>query len=916
MTENSSSSISSSYTMDKIGGGGGGGGGGKGEYYDDDNNNDGQYSKPLTANSYDSENESEELDEQPRSSFSKELLKTGNNIVETYYKTYIKKENTRSSVMLANLQSGKTETYLFSAFECFRKNIIKHMVIFSGNAEIDLRDQLHNIVKDVKKKHDEKTVYTRYFNYLCDNHNNPDKPDYIHVKDMNSFIDRLKSKIRIIWGSELNKYIGPISNTLFIWDESHYAQNVNQRPDKFLKKIGISADGNHDNLNKNNNYILTVSATPFSELSDIYHLVQSKKIYLLRPGIGYKGVKDIYESNHLIPFTSIKEGLETALRTFVHSSPKYGIIRVSNKNINNVKDNIKEYDPNIDIHIYNSLTIGTEKMNSEQIWKNMKNIPKRNTIIIIQGKCRMGQTLVKKHIRFVMETVKNSNSDTIFQSLLGRTCGYDTGSGEIDVYLNETIINSGEIERYIKLMNADESEIQFSCIPTKARNIEKSRTACNNTGSIIPIKITRDDITTASHTSTDIILKYINTLFTNNTHSHIKNENDSIIFQEIREKYIKNHNDNNNHPFLLIHYLDKTKKTKGIETAMQIQNAFLDKIARSKFGPGNGIDSFNREIHIWVPKNLDDFDMNSIYLTARFFKTEAADLIPLTTRKEVFCHNTLLEYILPLPLLQIEEDILPLPLSAEENVILDDVVVDDDDDENYDENYDDDEDEDNGDEDEDEEDYNKLDIERKKRNEEEIAEIKRKSAEMQRKIKEEEKKELAEKIRKIKEEEKQINEEKKIRKKNKKKKREETERIMTTAAAIVNEEEEYDIININEPSTPLITIENSKKRATPIKKDRTAKGMGFEINDILIIDYIVGHEWKIQCVSIEGNGSFMLQDTFNDRVDLDKDKNFKSLNSILQEHCIFNNNGKYKGKSCFNNTISHYRNDIHLGKLK
>ena len=83
----------------------------------------------------------------------------------------------------------------------------------------------------------------------------------------------------------------------------------------------------------------------------------------------------------------------------------------------------------------------------------------------------MGKNLEKRHILFVMETSKNSHTDTVLQSLLGRVCGYSTGSDQIPVYLHKKIIKSGEIERYIIALEDIEQTGEFKMLPRKAHNI-------------------------------------------------------------------------------------------------------------------------------------------------------------------------------------------------------------------------------------------------------------------------------------------------------------------------------------------------------------------------------------------------------------------------------------------------------------
>ena len=52
----------------------------------------------------------------------------------------------RWTTLLAQMQSGKTEAYLLVACEMLRISRVESVVVFSGNAETDLKDQLVGII--------------------------------------------------------------------------------------------------------------------------------------------------------------------------------------------------------------------------------------------------------------------------------------------------------------------------------------------------------------------------------------------------------------------------------------------------------------------------------------------------------------------------------------------------------------------------------------------------------------------------------------------------------------------------------------------------------------------------------------------------------------------------------------------------
>jgi hypothetical protein len=397
---------------------------------------------------------------------SNEQIEAGKKIINCFIED---PNGMRWVVLLAQMQSGKTDTFLFVCAELIRLGKVENAVIFSGNSDTDLKDQL---VQKVKGQDSE--FYNKYSLYLEDN-------EQLNTRQRQPIIEKIKQNISVIWGTELNKTNKiAYSKTLFVWEEAHYAQTVNQCPDKFLDKIGISANGDKQVLQEKDNYVLSVSATPFSEYSDIYHFGQCKKIIYMLPGAGYNSVQTILETGRIKSFSNIENGLVTALSS-PYDTPKYALVRITKKNENTVKKIISEF-PSWKQVIYDSLGDSKTRDIGIETWKQMNNVPEQNTVILLRGKCRMGKNLEKKHIAFVMETVKSANTDTILQGLLGRVCGYSEGSDKIDVYLHNKIIKSNEIERYISLVNGE------SIIPSKATNIAKT-TIYKTKYPIIPFKV-------------------------------------------------------------------------------------------------------------------------------------------------------------------------------------------------------------------------------------------------------------------------------------------------------------------------------------------------------------------------------------------------------------------------------------------
>jgi len=526
------------------------------------------------------------------------------------------------AILIAQMQSGKTETYLLACCEIVRRGFVEEVVIFSGNSETDLRDQLNKEVKS-----NDSLFMSKYMMYLFERG--------LSFSEAIALPRQILAKICVVWGTELSKYEKTHTKTLFVWEEAHHAQSIHQCPDKFLTKIGISADGDSSVLEENGNFVISVSATPFSELSDLHHYRQSKKIVYLEPGVNnvtglpYNSVKLICENKRLISFTNLEDGLTSALRK-EHTSRKYGIVRITNKNEDDVKRIIEEN--GWTWIVFDSLAKGELKELGKRVWAGMDKEPERDTIILLRGKCRMGKNLVKKHILFVMETARNSKTDTVLQGLLGRVCGYAEGSELIDVYLHQKIIKSGEIKRYIDLIEGIRTEGTVNVIPTKAKNIAPGRVSKNEP--IVPIRITRDRTRFPTNDRSHVVADVIDA-FTNGVRT--ENKNSDRVLEEVRCKLVTAFRQDKSR--IRVGYLKEGKKIRNAVLASKLQTAFQQGTP-DLFGSGCGIDTEGLEINIWCPSGVTGFNTEEFYVTAHVVKQNLEDfMVPATTKREVFAHR-------------------------------------------------------------------------------------------------------------------------------------------------------------------------------------------------------------------------------------------------------------------------------------
>jgi len=370
------------------------------------------------------------------------------------------------AVLVAHPQSGKTQTFYYVACNVLCTNPrIKYVKIICGNAEKELSDQLRA----------SKTEFIRLYV----------QNEVRHQDMIEETIAHLESRIEVLCGADLT-HSAPhpqiACDTLFIWEEAHCAQDKTNRPHKYLQSQHITADADVSNLEgERNNYVLTVSATPFSELSNYHHYGQKKRIVRLEPAEGYKGPRHFLDSGAIVQFDHRLSQAQVVAQAIqeapVTEAPKYAIVRVRDSNgSDNMSECIRVAGELGWAHrVYDSNT----KYNQPGSMQSMDELavaPHCNTVIFIRGMCRMGKRVPKDHISFVVETSKGSKTDTVLQALLGRMFGYHDNMN-IRVYISRKV-KMDDIRRYVDMMEAPDHDLQV--MPRSGKNLVAGTSQCVN----------------------------------------------------------------------------------------------------------------------------------------------------------------------------------------------------------------------------------------------------------------------------------------------------------------------------------------------------------------------------------------------------------------------------------------------------
>ena len=369
------------------------------------------------------------------------------------------------TILLAQMQSGKTGTYLCTAFEMIRLGIVTRVVVICGSSDLSLKSQS---TKDMEVSY---KAFKRGVRDL----------------DQRDLLD--DAEVGVFFSQDLAKIDKIDEKTLIVHDESHMAQSKQNIPfKKFYLKNNLEKAlmGDFSSLRAKSNYILGVSATPFSEIVANKKVTTSdwtteesallggidldpKNFFFMKSGEGYIGVQDLIES-HAIKFvaenltTDDCEHIASVLRKGLHYENKYVVVRTHRATQDkDMMETIATSCGYTYMSVFGGENTSLDFMDTE---------PSQKTLVHICGRFRMGQVVPKRFIAMVYEQSVNPNADTILQGLVGRMCGYQsTGSHvSVDIYVSPKA--EEHVRKYGEAwMNTGPCQMDILSTVTKAMNL-------------------------------------------------------------------------------------------------------------------------------------------------------------------------------------------------------------------------------------------------------------------------------------------------------------------------------------------------------------------------------------------------------------------------------------------------------------
>lgn len=377
-------------------------------------------------------------------------------------------------VVKGNTQSGKTGVFISLINIIYSMKLyasylnINKIFYITGDNSVKIKDQTEGSIVDGCFQSIEQMAENGLKVYICKQSD---------MKNPSKWMGKQEEKSQYL-KVELNPD-GTInsSNSLIFIDESHYgsSKEKNILP-SWLRNGGLSLR-NDSNLIKKHVYIISNSATPYTEIeSDV---MLTKQYVTLKPGKGYKGLWDFnYDFVEKDIFGCDSDTVKNYLsKWYRHLSKiekdkhkiKCAVVRIDNRKFERNKSLIGDY---FDIKEINSSKGNIDYEAMETIIMSYCNKPyfgrtkingtrkKKFLMIVVKGALRMGvriEELPKNHIGVIYDfTSGPDNIAATEQGLWGRICGYRKRSDYKDTLV---CVNKRHGEALLNFYNNEGAEI-------------------------------------------------------------------------------------------------------------------------------------------------------------------------------------------------------------------------------------------------------------------------------------------------------------------------------------------------------------------------------------------------------------------------------------------------------------------------
>ena len=329
---------------------------------------------------------------------------------------------TRCALLSAKCQSGKTGTFQRLIKAMLDAGDATHAYVLCGSSETELKKQA---VSDTQAAN---------ANYYA------------------------SGRIEVIFHQDFKHTELDITDALIIVDESHMVQTKEQQLHCFLAKHGVFLDGNPTALDESNAFLLSVDATPYSEIAALREMETPfpKHVEELNAGDGYYGLAEYERGGLLKPTFPIAKAPERFEELLLGVGSKYVLLRMNRSKANKENETVLRSicrARGFDVLLYTGekTQIAVTRAEQKRFARSGRKIgcledaPLVTTVVIVRGRLRAGKVVPKTHVGFVWEGANKSKTDVLVQGLVGRMCGYAFGEQKPALYVPVTALIPDEL---------------------------------------------------------------------------------------------------------------------------------------------------------------------------------------------------------------------------------------------------------------------------------------------------------------------------------------------------------------------------------------------------------------------------------------------------------------------------------------
>ena len=278
------------------------------------------------------------------------------------------------------------------------------------------------------------------------------------VADTLSFNKEWQDSIEVIFHQDFKHAELDIQDALIVVDESHMVQTKGQQLHLFLAKYGVFLDGNPAVLTEKNAYLLSVDATPYSEIAALREeeTLFPKRVVELEAGTGYYGLADYDKDDLLKPTFTLSKHPERFEDLLLDVGPKYVLLRLNRSKANKENEAVlrgicRRLSFPVLLYTGEQTQIAVTRAEQKRFSRGGREIgcledaPLVTTVVIVRGRLRAGKVVPKAHVGFVWEGANKSKTDALVQGLVGRMCGYAFGEKKPTLYVPVTALIPDEL---------------------------------------------------------------------------------------------------------------------------------------------------------------------------------------------------------------------------------------------------------------------------------------------------------------------------------------------------------------------------------------------------------------------------------------------------------------------------------------